>query len=257
MAPLLRRLRHQLLIIALLSSAASVCWADATVAVATNFALTAQRLKTAFIAQGGAELTLVNGSTGKLYAQITRGAPFDLFLAADVERPALLEQQQLAMPGSRATYALGTLALWQPRAGAMDALAQLKAGAFRRLAIANPKLAPYGAAAEQTLRRLGLLQRFADRIVRGQNIGQAYAMASSGNAELGFVAAAALEQTSAATPQTQSWIVPPDFHKPIQQQLVLLKRAEHNATAQAFMKFLLSRDGRDIIQADGYRLDPR
>ncbi|MFK7913649.1 MAG: molybdate ABC transporter substrate-binding protein, partial [Pseudomonadales bacterium] len=236
-------------------SAASISHADATIAVATNFALTAQRLQAAFTAQGGNRLTLVNGSTGKLYAQITRGAPFDVFLAADATRPALLEQQHLAVAGSRTTYAYGTLVLWQSRSAATDALSQLQSGAFRRLAIANPQLAPYGAAAEQTLEQLGLLERFRKRIVRGQNIGQAYAMVRSGNAELGFIAAAALPGQSDSDNELRFWTVPAEFHAPIEQQLVLLKQGQHNATAKAFLQFLDSSTGRRIIQADGYRLE--
>ena len=236
--------------------AGSWCHADATVAVATNFAVTAERLQNAFSNAGGATLTLVNGSTGKLYAQITRGAPFDLFLAADAKRPLLLVQQQLAVAGSRVTYAYGALVLWRtattPKHTALD---QLKQGAFRRLAMANPDLAPYGNAAQQTLAQLGLLQRFKDRIVRGQNIGQTFAMVRSGNAELGFIAAA---QMSTATPEASAmhhWRVPAQYHDPITQQLVLLEHGAHNDTAKAFARFLQTQTARAIIQADGYRLD--
>lgn len=231
-------------------------WAAATVAVATNFAETAQRLQAAFRAVGGGEITLVNGSTGKLYAQILQGAPFDLFLAADTRRPALLEQQQLGVTGSRATYAYGALVLWQPDARAVKAtpLKTLQAQSFRRLAIANPELAPYGAAAEQTLQQLGLLVPLQSRIVRGQNIGQTFAMVASGNAELGFIAAAQVSEHERTN--GSFWPVPTRYHEPIEQQLVLLQRGAQNTAATAFAAFLLGATAQQLIQSDGYAVPP-
>lgn len=218
------------------------------VAVASNFAEAARRLATAFEAESGHRVTLVIGATGKLYAQIHHGAPFDAYLAADRRRPERLEREGLARPGSRFTYALGELVLWSPRPGYVDPEGRvLEAGEFRHLAIANPRLAPYGRAAREVLEALGLWQRLQGRMVRGENIGQAFQFVRSGNAELGFVARSQLGGAEAGS----RWPVPSDLHAPIVQQAVLLKE---KPAARAFLAFLRGRRGRAIITDQGYRL---
>ena len=160
------------------------------VAVATNFAATCRHVGDAFRAATGHELVITAGSSGKLAAQIANGAPFDLFLSADAARPAQLEAAQHAVAGTRFTYALGRLALWSARPDFVTGEATLQGGAFRHLAIANPELAPYGAAARDVLLQLGLWDRLAPKLVRGENVGQAFHFVATGNAELGFVALA-------------------------------------------------------------------
>lgn len=223
------------------------------VAVATNFAPTAERLLAAFAQLSSAPLRLTSGSSGKLFAQITEGAPYDLFLSADAERPARLEQLDLVVPGYRKTYALGTLVLWSTDPGLVgnDGSATLRAQNYRRLAIANPALAPYGAAARDVLQGLQLYQPLASVIVRGENVGQAFAMIASGNAELGFIAGSALRNAT----QGSHWPVPAELHQPIQQQAVLLRRALANPVARDFFEFLSSDAALAVIRADGYRLD--
>lgn len=229
---------------------------EAVVAVAANFAEVAERLEKEFERQSGHTLTFVAGSTGKLYAQIANGAPFDVFLAADQERPERLEKERLAVAGSRFTYATGRLALWSSEPGRVggDGAATLRQGEFRRLAIANPALAPYGAAAKETLEKLGLWERFKERIVMGETIGQAHTLVASGNAELGFVALSSL-----LSPQSEAkgsrWDVPPGLHAPIHQDAVLLTRAAGNAAARGFLDFLRSEKAKAVIRSYGYSID--
>ncbi len=212
---------------------------QALVAVATNFAKTAEKLRPVFEAQSGYKITLANGSTGKLYAQITNGAPYDMLLAADQLRPHLLEQAGLGF--GRLTYARGLLALWQPD-GAVDE-ATLRAGAFTHLAIANPALAPYGLAAREALENMGLWQVLQGKIVMGQNVGQAFALVASGNAQLGLVA------QSYALGQGAGWQLPEAFYNPILQDAVLLGE---NPAAVAFATFLGSEAAQQIIREAGY-----
>lgn len=219
---------------------------EATIAVATNFAAPAERLAADFSAQTGHELVIVTGATGKLAAQIINGAPFDVFLAADKARPDLLIGRGFAMAETRITYAEGRLVLWGR--GSDTGEARLRQGDFRRLAIANPDLAPYGRAALQTLAALALDQQLRPKLVKGENIGQTYALVATGNAALGFVALAQLKQS----PQARYWLVPRALHAPIRQQAVLLSRAEHNDAARAFLSFLLSTDAKAVIESYGY-----
>ncbi len=231
-------------------------WAGtAVVAVATNFSAAMVELQREFQATSGHELTIVHGSTGKLYAQIRSGAPFDVLLAADQQRPQRLVAEGLALADTRFTYALGHLSLWStdpnriPAAGAA-ALAQ---GDFR-LAMANPALAPYGAAAEEVLQALGLAETLRDRIVLGENVGQAHAMVATGNAELGLVARSYIMSDNNRLGGSR-WDVPADLYKPIRQDAVLLKRALHNPAARDFLTFLRNPRARATIAARGYGLD--
>jgi molybdate transport system substrate-binding protein len=229
---------------------------DVLVAVATNFTEVMEPLRAGFEPATGHEVTVVSGSTGKLYAQITNGAPFDVFLAADQERPRRLDEDGAAVAGTRFTYAIGRLALWSPDAGLIgaDGGAVLRAGDFRRLAMANPALAPYGVAARETLQALGLLGRLQDRIVLGENIGQAHAMIATGNAELGFVALSSVLSPRNRTPGSR-WDVPQTLYSPIRQDAVLLRRAAGNVAAAAFVEWLHGDDARRIIERFGYGVE--
>lgn len=227
--------------------------AEAVVAVAANFSEVAERLAKDFKRASGHSLTFVGGSTGKLHAQIANGAPFDAFLAADQESPERLEKAGLAVAGSRFTYAIGRLTLWSREPGRIgsDGAATLRQGNFRRLAIANPALAPYGAAAKQILENLDLWKRFEGKIVMGETIGQAHALVASGNAELGFVAL-----SSVLSPRNETggsrWDVPAGLHAPIRQDAVLLARGAGNPAARGFLGFLRSEKARAVIEAYGY-----
>ncbi len=208
------------------------------------------RIEADFEASTDYEVTLTSGATGQLYAQIINGAPFDVLLAADQARPARLEQGGQAVTGSRFTYGLGQLALWSPAINPVNAQT-LEQGSFRRLAMANPDLAPYGKAAQEALDILGLSETLSPKIVQGQNIGQAYGLVATGNAELGFVALAAVIQ-AAPSHKGYYWAVPQNFHRPIKQDAVLLARAEDNDAAKAFLDYLKSDAGKAVIAAYGY-----
>ncbi len=242
--------------VSLLLAAAPAAGEEAVVAVAANFTEVVERLDADFERDSRHTVTVVAGSTGKLYAQIANGAPFDAFLAADQQRPERLEKEGLAVAGSRFTYATGRLTLWSRDPGRVgsDGAATLRQGKFRLLAIANPELAPYGAAAKQALEKLALWDRFKDRIVMGETIGQAHAMVASGNAELGFVAL-----SSVLSPRTETkgsrWEVPPDLYAPIRQDAVLLSRAAGNAAARGFLAFLRSDKAKALIESYGYSIE--
>lgn len=229
---------------------------QALVAVATNFAEVMQHLERGFEAETGKDITVVTGSTGKLYAQIINGAPFDVFLAADQARPRRLDEDGASVPGTRFTYATGRLALWSPDPDRIgdDGAAALRAGDFRRLAMANPALAPYGLAARETLETLGLWAQLEDRIVLGENIGQAHAMVATGNAELGFVALSYVLSPRNETPGSR-WDVPQAFYSPIRQDAVLLRRAAGNVAAAAFVEWLRGAEARRVIKRFGYGVD--
>jgi molybdate transport system substrate-binding protein len=222
------------------------------VAVATNFASTARALADSFSADTGHRVVVSDGSTGKLYAQIVNGAPFEVFLAADVERPRRLEAEGHAVAGSRFTYALGRLVLWSPDAARVTGEDVLAREDFRHLAIANPELAPYGAAARALLERTGLWDRLQRRIVRGEDIGQTFQFVATGNAELGFVA---LSQTQGRN--GSQWIVPPDRYEPIEQQAVWIERSRDDEAARAFLTFLRSEIARKRIEHAGYGVPAR
>jgi molybdate transport system substrate-binding protein len=223
--------------------------AEIRVAVASNFADAVEAISARFEARGGDKVTLIVGSTGKLYAQIRHGAPFDAFFAADADRPRLLEDEGAAVPGSRFTYAVGRLVLWSPSPGYVDPAGEvLREGDFRYLAIANPKLAPYGRAAQEVLERRGLWQALQGRTVRGENVGQAFQFVRSGNAELGLVAWSQVSRPGEPTAGSW-WEVPQALYAPIEQQAVLLR---DDAAARAFLAFVRGEEGRAIIRTYGY-----
>ncbi len=227
------------------SISAAVIAEEAHVAVAANFAVPARQLADAFSAASGHKLALSNGSTGKFYAQIRSGAPFHLLLSADEATPRRLEAEKLAVQGSRFTYAVGRLALISPRSSSVteDLLRQQQA---KRLAIANPKLAPYGAAAKETLEKLGLWEALQPRLVQGENIAQTFQFVASGNADAGLVA---LSQIDRSAPH---WLVPQRLHAPLRQDAVLLTRGASNAAARDFLEYLRSAPARSRITSHGY-----
>lgn len=219
-------------------------------AVAANFARPLEEIGAAFEKATGHRVISSPGSTGKLHAQIKNGAPFDVFLAADAERPRLLEEEGSAVTGSRFTYALGRLVLWSAKPGFVDGTGKVLGGkGYKHLAIANPKTAPYGAAARQTLEKLGLWNRVSPRIVQGEDVGQTFQFVVTENAELGFVALSQLEGQAGSR-----WLVPADLHAPIEQQAVLLARGRDNPAARAFLEFLKGKEGRAIVERSGYAL---
>lgn len=228
------------------------------VAVASNFTLTVQKIAAKFETTTGHDVLISSASTGKLYVQITNGAPFDVFLAADVARPKRLESDGLGVPGTRHAYAFGRLVLWSRNEfpGDLNCQERLRAGGFGRLAIANPDTAPYGAAARQTLVQFGAWERVRPHLVIGENISQTLQFVASGNASLGFVALSQLDNEHLPKAHCQ-WIVPTDMHDPIEQQAILLKRAADKPVARAFLQFLHGEAGRAIIEHSGYMLEGR
>ena len=226
-----------------------------TIAVASNFVSTAEAIAAAFAAGSSATVRISPGSTGKLYAQILNGAPYDIFLSADAERPRLLEQQGRAVSRSRMTYATGGLVLWSRdrRLAGKDCREALEQAAFGRVAIANPDTAPYGAATRQFLVAEDLWDDVSSRAVYGENISQTLQFVATGNASLGFVARS--QTILANLPAAScSWVVPETWHAPIRQQGVMLVRAESNEAAREFFAFLTSATARQIIREHGYRV---
>jgi len=231
---------------------ASAFAGEVQVAVAANFTEPMKLIAAKFQNETGHRVVLTFGATGKLHAQILNGAPFDIFLAADVETPAKLEKEGLAVEGSRFTYATGKLVLWSANSGMVDDQGKvLRKGNFRHLAIAAPKLAPYGTAAIETLTKLGLLASLESKLVQGESIGQTYSFISTGNAELGFIA---LSQVYAAgkVKSGSAWRVPEALHAPIRQDAVLLTRANAKPAAVQLLAFLKTDQVRAVIRSFGY-----
>jgi molybdate transport system substrate-binding protein len=224
-----------------------------SVAVAANFTAPMQKIAAAFEADTGHKAELSFGATGKFYAQITHGAPFQILLSADDTTPARLEREGKAVAQSRLTYAIGALVLWSAQPGYVDAQGDvLKTGRFKHLAIANPKLAPYGAAAVQVMDKLGTTAALQPRLVQGENIAQTFQFVATGNAQLGFVA---LSQVMADGKilSGSAWQVPASLHDPIRQDAVLLQSGKDSAAAAALLTYLRGAKARAIIQSYGYR----
>jgi molybdate transport system substrate-binding protein len=230
-------------------SALPACAETALLAVATNFAGAAEKLAADYGAASGDTVTITAGATGKLYAQITAGAPFDAFLSADIKTPAKLESEGTGVAGTAFSYATGTLVLWSPDPAADLSDPRVALTKATHVAIANPDLAPYGAAAVQAIEKLGLLETLKDNIVMGENIGQAQTMVASGAAELGFVAASGL--TGLADPGA-SWTVPAEMHAPLTQGAILLVHGAENTAAQGFLAYLASDAGQATLAGFGY-----
>jgi len=224
------------------------------VAVASNFSQPLQLLARSFELKSGHKVHISTASTGKLYAQIKHGAPYHLFLAADQKRPKKLEEEGFTIPGSRFTYAVGQLVLWAPREQFQGTAKKLIGQTeIRRFSIANPKTAPYGVAARQTLQALGLWEQLQGRLVKGENIAQTLQFVASGASEMGFVALSQLSEK--AMSRGYHWIVPQRLHSPIRQDAVLLKQEPANLAAQAFHAFLQSDRARALIHKLGYKLE--
>lgn len=226
---------------------------DVQVAVASNFTAPMKLIASEFEKTTGHRALLSFGATGKFYAQISNGAPFDVLLAADDETPARLEKDGFAVAGSRFTYATGRLVLWSAQAGLVDDQGEvLRTGRFKHLAIAAPKLAPYGTAALQTLSKLGLQLLLAPRLVQGESIGQAFGFVTSGNAELGFVALSQVLEAGKIK-SGSGWVVPESLHSPIRQDAVLLAQANNKPAAAMLMTFLKTDQAKAVIRAFGYQ----
>ena len=227
---------------------------EAQIAVAANFTAPMKQIIAAFEQATDHKVKTSYGSTGKLYAQIKNGAPFQALLAADKRRPQLLEEEGLAVAGSRFTYAVGSLVLWSAKRGVVeDGPALLKNGEFNKVALANPKLAPYGKAAIETLEALDLKDRLQPKFVMGENIAQTYQFVDTGNADIGFVS---LSQVMAGGEITKGsgWIVPADMHEPIHQDAVLLLSGDGKPAVSALLEFLQSDKAEVIIRDFGYEV---
>lgn len=226
---------------------------EVRVAVASNFFGTMNEIIMNFQGDTGHTVVVSSGSSGKLYAQIKNGAPFDVFFSADPKRTTLLEEEGLAVKGSRFVYAVGRLTLWSPDSSVVHGDTQriLSDGHFEHLAIANPKTAPYGMAAEQTLKKLGLWESLKDRIVQGENIGQTFQFVFSKNAQLGFVALSQVLDPK-INGSGSRWDVPTSFHDPLEQEAVLLMTGKENVVAKAFLDYVQGVKGRAIIEQFGY-----
>jgi molybdate transport system substrate-binding protein len=228
--------------------------AEVSVAVASNFAAPMQKIAEAFERDTGHKAVLAFGSTGKFHAQVRKGAPFHVLLAADDKTAERLEREGFAVPGTRFIYAVGRLALWSRIPGRVDDQGDvLRTGGFAHLALANPKLAPYGAAAVEVLTGLGLAAALAPRFVQGENIAQTHQFVASGNAELGFVATSQVFFEGRLV-SGSAWVVPASLHAPIRQQAVLLQAGQDNSAATALLAYLRGDTARALIRASGYDL---
>jgi len=235
----------------MVTSAASAIAAETRVAVAANFTEPAKEIAARFEAKTGHKATLSFGSSGQFFAQIANGAPFEVFLSADTERPQKAETDGLAMPGTRFTYATGRLVLWSKTPGLVDGRgAVLTKGAFQKIAIADPKAAPYGLAAVETMGKLGVYDRLSPKLVTGASITQTYQFIDTGAAELGFVALSQVVNHK----EGSRWMVPASNHTPIEQQAVLLKTGADNAAAKAFLAFMKGPEAKAIIRRYGYEV---
>ena len=213
-----------------------------------------QRIAAAFEQETGHKAVLSFGSSGNLYAQIRHGAPFEILLSADSQTPEKLESEGMGLAGTRFTYAIGTLVLWSKQPGLVDEKGEiLRSGKLERLAIANPKLAPYGVAAMQTLAQLGVLSSVQPKLVLGENISQAYQFVASENAALGLVALSQV-MLEGRIAQGSAWIVPAKLHAPIAQDAILLVKGRDNPVATALLRYLRSEKAKAIMRSYGYTL---
>jgi molybdate transport system substrate-binding protein len=227
---------------------------DVSVAVAANFTDATRDIVPLFEKATGHTVKVSFGSTGKLYSQIENGAPFAVFLAADSNRPQKAEAEGLAVEGTRFTYAMGKLALWSPKVSAFaDGEAYLKAAKFDHAAIANPKTAPYGLAAQQVMEHLGIWSALQGKLVRGDSIAQTFQFAATGNAEVGFVALSQVKVWKGS--EGTAWAIPQAYYAPIEQQAVLLKIGEKNPAAHDLLAFLKGDVARRVISSYGYGVE--
>jgi molybdate transport system substrate-binding protein len=247
-------LRAVFLSSALLIVAFSARAEQVTVAVAANFSAPMQKIAQAFEQDTGHKAVLSFGSTGSFYSQIRNGAPFQVFLSADDETPLRIEKEGLGVAGTRFTYAVGRVVLWSRQPGLVDDKGEiLRTGKFERIAITNPKLAPYGAAAIEALNKLGLLSEIQPRFVQGENLAQTYQFIATENASLGFIALSQIFIDGKLT-QGSAWVVPSSLHAPIRQDAVLLTKGSSSQAATALLAFLKGEKAKSIIRSHGYEL---
>lgn len=237
-----------------LGLSASAFAEEVQVAVAANFTAPMKAIAADFEKVTGHKTVLSFGSTGKFYSQITNGAPFEVFLAANDETPIKLEKENGIVAGSRFTYAIGKLVLWSAKPDFVDAKGEiLKKGSFDHIALANPKLAPYGAAAVETMNKLGVQEKLQPKFVQGDSIGQAFSFVSTGNAELGFVALSQVYE-GGKIKSGSAWIVPGNLHNAIRQDAVILSKGKDNKAASALIDYLKSEPAKAVIRSFGYDL---
>jgi molybdate transport system substrate-binding protein len=226
---------------------------EVSVAVAANFTAPMQKIAAEFEKESGHKVVAAYGSTGKFYAQIRNGAPFEVLLAADDETPARLAKESAAVAGSQFTYASGKLVLWSGRPAVVDGAGEvLKTGSFEHIALADPKLAPYGAAAVEAMKALGVHDRLQPRFVTAENIAQAYQFVRTGNAELGFVALSQVLKDGKI--KGSAWQVPSNLYPPIRQDAVILDKGKGKPAAEALMKYLKGDKAKALIKSFGYGL---
>lgn len=243
-----------LLLTTLLGSATLAQAGEVSVAVAANFTGPMEKIAPAFEKATGHKALVAYGTVGKFYAQIKNGAPFEVLVSADDETPIRLEKDGLAEPTSRFTYAIGKLVLWSAKPGLVDDKgAVLKRGGFQRLAIANPKVAVYGAAATEAMKKLGVDTALEPKLVYGENITQTYQFAATGNVELGFVALSQIYKDGQYASGSY-WLVPPALYPQIRQDAVLLTRGKDNPAAAALLTYMKSDAAKQVIRAHGYEL---
>jgi len=233
--------------------AANAQAAEIKVAVASNFANTLKEIAVEFQRDTGYQLAITPGATGKFYAQISNGAPFDVFLSADDETPRKLAQEGKAIAASQFTYATGRLALWSPSPDLVDKNADiLKTDKFKYIAIANSKVAPYGQAAVQTMQKLGVLSKIEPRVVQGESIAQTFQFVSTGNAQLGFVALSQIFENGKIKTGS-AWIVPEEMHEQLKQDAVVLQSCKNTSACQALMDYLKSEKIKKMMSSYGYK----
>ncbi len=243
------------LILSLLGAllAAQVYAAEVKVAVAANFAKPLEEITVQFEKDTGHKVLATPGATGKFYAQIINGAPFEVLISADDETPRKLAREAKAIAETQFTYAIGTLALWSPDTNLVDhGGGVLKTDKFKFLAIANAKVAPYGQAAVQTMLKLGVLTKLEPRVVQGENIAQTYQFVTSGNAQLGFVALSQITENGKLK-SGSAWSVPQEFHDQIKQDAILLNNGKDSMAAKALLEYLKSDKAKKIIASYGYK----
>ena len=226
--------------------------AEVSVAVASNFSAPMKVIAQAFERETGHTVSLAFGATGQFYAQIRNGAPYAVLLAADEAIPAKLESERLGVAGTRFTYATGRLVLWSKRENLVDNRGDiLRSGAFDKIAVADPKLAPYGAAAFEVIDKMGLSAAITPKIVQGTNISQTFQFVSTGNAALGFVARSQVFE-GGKMKGGSGWVVPSHLHQPIQQDVILLNPGKDSPAAQALMQYLRGESAKAVIRSFGY-----
>jgi molybdate transport system substrate-binding protein len=242
--------RRFFLIVGTLASL-TACADEVTVAVASNFTVPMQKISSEFEKETGHRIVASFGATGKFYAQIKSGAPFEVLLAADDKTPAQLVKEGYAISGSQFTYAIGKLVLWSVKPGIVDTKGEvLRAGNFDHIAIANPKLAPYGAAALETMKALGVYDALQAKLVVGENVGQTQQFIASGNALIGFVALSQVMKNGSI--EGSAWIVPANLYHPIRQDAVMVNKGKGKPAAEALMKYLRGEKAKTVIQSFGY-----